>query len=165
MCVKFKLEWTGRRSNPRLLAFNQMLNRLSYQSNLRPIRHHYCDRNVNQGTKKARSCKGNTGLIERKSIPAECYKRKGCSEPKFICLQMNMVQDPDSRFVIGCKEVMVPSSIIVSIQSVLATFSVPAYLDVGRIEKFTVNLKLFPTFVRPSIPGCSRRVLKTYLEA
>ena len=61
-------QWTGRRSNPRLLLFRQALDRLSYRS---------VSSRWNESTKKAR-CRCDTGLCVVRKSTAERHKRNGC---------------------------------------------------------------------------------------
>ena len=75
-CVRVPFtQWTGRRSNPRLLGFNQVLDHLSYQSVFVLL---------DDSTKKAR-CRDDTGLCVIRKTTAECHKRNGCDGSKFAC--------------------------------------------------------------------------------
>ena len=70
--VPFK-QWTGRHSNPRLLGFNQVLDRLSYQSVVVIWGRSF----FSMSTKKARR-RCDTGLCVIRKSTAECHKRNGC---------------------------------------------------------------------------------------
>ena len=75
-CVRVPFtQWTGRRSNPRLLGFNQVLDHLSYQSVFVLL---------DDSTKKAR-CRDDTGLCVIRKSTAECHNRNGCDGSIFAC--------------------------------------------------------------------------------